>query len=313
LISVNKGSTVNVLVGDEVGDISVRGSSEKLKFRMSRNGKINLLGTYLVDNGTYEQKLFLKKQFQIDKNSSITWDGDPLTPDLKITASYYRSVTNASEYLSTGKLPPVNVKLQTIISNTLKNPKIEFDVSAPDASTQIREALAVKMSNNDERTLQFGSILVLNNFNTSATGGFGDFSFQDTGITTGYNLLLKQLGNVINNISQQFQIDINYIKGTDGVETNDRANTNVNITLSPRITLKTGFGVPISKSANSNNYLTGEGIVEYDVSKNNDGTLVLRAYSKPSNIGLTGVNGNANQSFGAGVVYSKSFNFFWKK
>ena len=64
LISVNKGSTVNVLVGDEVGDISVRGSSEKLKFRMSRNGKINLLGTYLVDNGTYEQKLFLKKQFQ---------------------------------------------------------------------------------------------------------------------------------------------------------------------------------------------------------------------------------------------------------
>jgi hypothetical protein len=113
LISVNKGSTVNVLVGDEVGDISVRGSSEKLKFRMSRNGKINLLGTYLVDNGTYEQKLFLKKQFQIDKNSSITWDGDPFTPDLKITASYYRSVTNASEYLSTGKLPPVNVKLQT--------------------------------------------------------------------------------------------------------------------------------------------------------------------------------------------------------
>jgi hypothetical protein len=48
-------------------------------------------------------------------------------------------------------------------------------------------------------------------------------------------IFLKQLGNVINNISQQFQIDINYIKGTDGVETNDRANTNVNITLSPEL------------------------------------------------------------------------------
>jgi hypothetical protein len=42
LLSVSKGSTVNVLVGDDVGDISVRGSSEKLKFRMSPNGKINL-------------------------------------------------------------------------------------------------------------------------------------------------------------------------------------------------------------------------------------------------------------------------------
>jgi hypothetical protein len=28
---------------------------------------------------------------------------------------------------------------------------------------------------------------------------------------------------------------------------------------------------------------------------------------------LTGVNGNANQSFGAGVVYSKSFNSFFGK
>jgi hypothetical protein len=279
---------------------------------MSRNGKINLLGTYLVDNGTYEQKLFLKKEFQIDKNSSITWDGDPFTPDLKITASYYRSVTNASEYLSTSKLPPVNVKLQTKISNTLKNPKIEFDVSAPDAPQQVREALGVKMSNNDERTLQFGSILVLNSFNTSNTGGFGDVDFQKTGISTGYNLLLKQLGNVINNISQQFQVDFSYAGG-DGINSNEIANTNLRIYASPRLKLKTSAGVPISKVANSNNNMVFEGEMEYDVSKNIDGTVLLRAYSKPSNIGLTGVNGNANQSFGAGVVYSKSFNSFFGK
>lgn len=312
LISVNKGSSVNVLVGDEVGDIAVRGSSNKLKFKMSPNGKINLFGTYSVDNGTYNQNLFLKKEFQIEKNSTIAWDGDPFSPDLKITANYFKTVTNTSEYLSTGKLPPVNVKLQTKITNTLKNPRVEFEVLAPEASTQIREALAVKMSNNDERTLQFGSILVLNSFNTSATGGFGDVNFSSTAASTSYNLLLKQLGNVINNISQQFQVDFNYVGG-DGINTDERANTNLNLTLSPRFTLKTSFGVPLSKSANNNNYMTGEGIMEYDVSKNNDGTLVLRAYSKPSNIGLGGLNGNANQSFGAGVLFSKSFNSFFKK
>lgn len=312
LISVNRGSTVNVLVGDEVGDISVRGSSDKLKFKMTPKGKINLFGTYLVDNGTYNQNLFLKKEFQIEKNSSISWDGNPFVPDLKITANYYRTVTNTSEYLSTGKLPPVNVKLQTKITNTLKNPKVEFEVLAPDASTQIREALAVKMSNNDERTLQFGSILVLNSFNTSATGGFGDVSFSNTATSTSYNLLLKQLGNVINNISQQFQVDFNYVGG-DGINSDERANTNVNLALSPRVTLKTSFGVPLSKSTNNNNYMTGEGIMEYDVSKNNDGSLVLRAYSKPSSIGLGVLNGNVNQSYGAGVLFGKSFNSFFKK
>jgi hypothetical protein len=42
---------------------------------------------------------------------------------------------------------------------------------------------------------------------------------------------------------------------------------------------------------------------------------VLRAYSKPSNIGMVaaGTNGSANQAYGLGVVWSKSFNSFFKK
>ena len=60
-----------------------------------------------------------------------------------------------------------------------------------------------------------------------------------------------------------------------------------------------------------NNYLSGEGSIEYDVSKGNDGSLVLHAYSKPANIGLVvGSNASDNQSYGAGVAYTRSFNKF---
>jgi hypothetical protein len=65
-----------------------------------------------------------------------------------------------------------------------------------------------------------------------------------------------------------------------------------------------------------NNYLSGEGSIEYDLSKKNDGTLVIRGYSKPSNIGMGGLastNGSANQAYGVGVVWSKSFNSLFKK
>ena len=81
------------------------------------------------------------------------------------------------------------------------------------------------------------------------------------------------------------------------------------------MTLKTGFGIPVAKTENTyGNYLSGEGIIEYDVSKKNDGSLILRAYSKPSNLGLgTTLNSTANQTYGAGVVYSKSFNNLFKK
>jgi len=312
LISVDKGSEVNVLVGDEIGDISVRGNSEKLRFAM-RNNKITLDGTYTVDSGKYISKAILEKIFQIEKGSDISWDGDPFNPALNIKANYYRTVSNASEYLGVGNLPPINVKLQTTITQNLKNPEIEFDVQAPDASTQAREALSSKMSYNDEKTLQFGSILVLNNFNTSETGGFGDVNVKDAGFSTGANLLLKQLGNVINTISDEFQVDLDYIKGSQISNTSDRANAGVTFNASPRWKFKTSLGIPISRSSISNDN-TFSGQVEYDLSKNNDGSFVIRGYSKPSNIGLgTGLSTGANQSYGVGVVYSRSFNTFFRK
>ena len=312
LIGVDKGSEVNVLVGDEVGDISVRGNSDRLKFAM-KNGKISLDGTYSISSGTYVSKAILEKTFQIEKTSSISWDRDPFNPSLNIRANYYRTVSNASEYLGIGNLPPINVMLQTKITQNLKNPRIEFDVQAPDVSSQVKEALSVKMANLDEKTLQFGSILVLNNFNTSNNGGFGNVDIGKTATNTGVNILLKQLGNVINTISDQFQIDPNLIKGDPNSNTGDRINTDFTLIASPRWKIKSSVGIPISRTTLSNDN-TFAGQAEYDISKKNDGALVLRFYSKPSNIGLgTGINTSANQSYGAGVVYSRSFNSFFKK
>ncbi|WP_332033757.1 hypothetical protein, partial [Kaistella sp.] len=117
--------------------------------------------------------------------------------------------------------------------------------------------------------------------------------------------------------SNEFQVDLNYLKGDANSNSGDRANASVSIALSPRVTVKTGLGIPISRSDNANtDYLSGEGIVEYDWSKKNDGTRLLRAYSKPTNIGLNGAgagNASANQSYGVGVVYSKSFNTIFKR
>jgi hypothetical protein len=99
----------------------------------------------------------------------------------------------------------------------------------------------------------------------------------------------------------------------------DRANAGLNFNLSNRFKLKTGMGIPITKSAtnSSSNYMSAEGILEYDASKNNDGSFVIRGYTKPSNIGMIGTNGitngMANQAYGAGVVWTKSFQTLFKR
>ncbi|MGZ5264570.1 MAG: translocation/assembly module TamB domain-containing protein, partial [Kaistella sp.] len=314
-LAVDKGTTVNVMVGDDIGDITVRGNSDKLRFLMTRTGAISMNGNYFVDNGTFVSKAILNRTFQIAKGSSIRWDGDAMAPELDINATYLRTVTNAGAYLNMGSLQPINVLLTTRISQTLNNPKIELGVSAQDVSSSLRETLAEKMSNEDEKIIQFGSVLVMNSFNVGNSAF--DINLGNTLETSGYNMLFKQLGSVLNQISNEFQVDLNYLKGDANSNSGDRANASVSFALSPRITVKTGLGIPISKSDNANtDYLSGEGIVEYDWSKKNDGTRLLRAYSKPTNIGLNGAgagNAGANQSYGVGVVYSKSFNTIFKR
>jgi hypothetical protein len=179
----------------------------------------------------------------------------------------------------------------------------------------VRETLAEKMSNEDEKIIQFGSVLVMNSFNVGNSAF--DINLGSIAESSGYNLLFKQLGSVLNNISNEFQVDLNYLNGDKASNSGDRANASVSFALSPRVKVKTGLGIPISKSENTNaDYLSGEGIVEYDWSKKNDGTRLLRAYSKPTNIGLNGTaagNASSNQSYGVGVVYSKSFNTLFKR
>lgn len=307
--SVDKGSTVNVLVGDQVGDISVRGTSEKMLFKMSRAG-MELNGTYIVDNGTYVSKAILEKTFEIERGSNIQWSGDALNPELDINASYLRTVSNAGEYLGIADIPAVNVQLQTKITGNMKSPKVGFDIKMPEVASSVREQLAFKLTE-DEKLLQFGSILLLNNFNVTNSGLAINVGNQ------GVNMLFKQLGSVFSSISKDFQLDFDYVANDQFNNIGDRLNTRANFVLSPRIKVKTGLGVPITKTDNPNaqmNFLTGEGTLEYDWSKTNDGSRLLRFYSKPSNIGLViGTNAGANQSYGLGVVVSKNFNSFFPK
>ena len=307
-LNVDKGTTVNVLVGDDIGDITVRGNAEKLRFEMKRSGSIYLDGDYIVDNGTFISKAILERKFQIAKNSSIRWDGDAMSPDLDINAYYMRTVSNATQYLNIGSLPAINVMLTAKITQKLTDPDIKLGVAAQDVSSQVREALAEKMNNEDEKVIQFGSVLVLSSFNVTNAGFSVDLG--KTAESSVGNMLFKQLGSVLNTISDEFKVDLNYISGNDASNTGDRANANFSFELSPRVTVKTGVGIPVSKTENtSTNFLSGEGTIEYDWSKNNDGTRVFRAYSKPANIGMaTANNPGANQSYGVGVVYSTSSN-----
>ena len=158
-----------------------------------------------------------------------------MNPYLNIVANYYRVVTNLGEYLTVGKLQPTNVELQIKIKNKMqelnRQGAIAMDIILPDASSQIREALASKLNTEDEKIKQIGSVLIMNSFNV--TSSLDGVTIGNAAVSTGYSMLFKNLASVFNAISNDFQIDMDYIKGDQASNTGDRANTSVNLTFLP--------------------------------------------------------------------------------
>jgi len=61
-----------------------------LSFTMDRSGQMNLTGAYNLNDGSYLVSLesLLKRTFDIDKGSTIIWNGDPMEAEVDIDAIY---------------------------------------------------------------------------------------------------------------------------------------------------------------------------------------------------------------------------------
>lgn len=316
--NVGKGTTLNVLVGDDIGDITVRGTSDRFNFKMTRDGNLSMNGRYVIDNGTYLYKLAVgdvvigEKEFLIERGSSISWDGNVMAPALNIKANYISSVNNVGEYLNMGLLPSIKLQLQAIITQTLERPAIDFDIEALDASSQVKEALSAKLNQGGEKTMQFGLLLFLNSFNVGDFGGFGVASVAEE---SGVNLILKTVTSAVNTFDSNLKVGLNYIKGNQAYRIGDRTDANLSYSLSSRLELKGTLGIPISSgksiSGTNENFYSKEFMAEYDLSKKNDRSLLLRGYTKPTDIGM--FNTFNNQTYGVGIVWTKNFETIFKK
>ena len=67
----------------------------------------------------------------------------------------------------------------------------------------------------------------------------------------------------------------------------------------------------VTNNRNVQENFDGNFDISYDISKLNNGSLVLKAFTKPTTFGLLpGMENSLNQSFGVGIQYNKSFDTF---
>ncbi len=329
-ISLTKEAKLSLIIDKASGDfVKLQGEAE-LTGGVDPSGKTTLVGVYTVDQGAYEMTFSLiKRKFEIQQGSTITWTGEPTSARLDLTAVYSTMaapIDLVQQQIATDDLAyykqrmPFNTNL--ILKGELLKPELTFDITTDEDNNAVsREVLdntetklAQLRTDENEMNKQVFALLILNRF-------IGENPFQsESGITAGTlarqsvsQILSQQLNNIasdlIAGVDLSFDFD-SYEEYTSGSR-NSRTDLNVNLSkrlLNDRLKITVGSNFGIEGAARQNEQMTNiAGDISADYMLSKDGRYTLRAYR--TNEYQVALQGQIIET-GLGFVITLSYNEF---
>ncbi len=256
-------------------------------------GETDGLVPVVLNQGDYLFTLqnVINKRFEIEPGGKISFNGSPTSASVDMEAIYttraapynlYPDNDDKKEALK--KRIPVECHLNLL--GELSSPTLDMGIVMPTADAETRNLLENSTSTDEELMKQFLSLLVINNF-YSVTG----FGAQDLGTpssiagVTASELLSNQLSNWLSQISDDFDIGINYRPGDqvtrDEVEValstqllNDRIIISGNVDVG-------GQETNPSVGDASNPYIVGDFDVQFRITDNVSVFAFNRARERP--------------------------------
>lgn len=305
-IEVSKEAKTSIIIDKVNGDfVEIQGEAE-LTGGMDPSGKMTLVGVYQVEKGAYELSVsLLKRRFDIQKGSSITWTGEPTAANLDITAIYKTKAApidlieqqisgySSSEMNMYKQRIPFNSEL--ILKGELLKPEIKFNISMdkdnPSIATAVIENTQSKLDQlkNDEAEMnkQVFALLLLNRFiGENPFESKTSVSAETMALQSVSNILSQQLNNLADDLIEGVDIDLgldtqdDYSSGTK----NTRTDLNVAVSkrlLNDRLKVSVGSNFGLDGDARENENMTNiAGDITIDYSLSRDGRYMLRAYRK---------------------------------
>ena len=331
-ININREAVFNLIVDAGNGDfLRVKGNGQ-LNAGIDASGKITLVGSYEIDEGSYDLSFnFIKRKFLIQKGSRIVWTGEPTSAQLDVTAIYVANTAPldlvqgqliGDPDIYKQKLPfEVHLRMQ----GELLKPQISFNVLLPEeknynVSNDIISAVQTKLiqmrQEPGEMNKQVFALLLLNRFvsenpfDNSSGGSLDANTFARQSVS---KLLTEQLNSLAEGLIEG--VDINFdLATTEDYTTGAKQNrTDFNVGVSKRllndrltVTVGSNFELEGPRQVNQQqNNVAGNISINYKLSK--DGRYALRAYRKND---YTGALEGYVVETGVGFIISVDFNKF---
>ena len=305
-IEVSKEAKMSVVIDKANGDfVKLQGEAE-LTGGIDPSGKTTLVGVYEVEKGSYDMTVsLLKRKFEIEKGSTITWTGEPTAATLDITAVYKTQTAPldlVEQQISGESAATLNQYKQRMEFNTLLKmkgellkPIISFDITTDEKNNSISsnvkdvvdQKLAQLRTEENEMNKQVFALLLLNRF-------IGENPFENSaGLSTetlARQSVSKILSQQLNNLASDLikGVDLNFdLESSEDYSTgaqNTRTDLNVGLSkklLNDRLKVSVGSNFGLEGDARQNENTTNiAGDVTIDYSLSRDGRYMLRAYRK---------------------------------
>jgi hypothetical protein len=304
-LNVTKDAVAQIVLDKATGSV-LRGSGDgNLNLNIDTNGKFEMYGNLVVDNGEYQFKNIINKDFIVQKGGTIVWNGNPYDARVDITAINYTRANPSVLLDEISSSRKIDVELYTMITGNLSAPNLDFDVKIPNASSTVASELDFKLRNEDDKLTQFFSLLATGAFartSNSKTNFDGNAAIAGTIAQKASQLL----SNILESQNENFEVGVSYDIGTQSnvqdVITDDQLGVEVSGKIANKVTVSGKVGVPVGSNTNSN--VIGE--VEVMMPLNRSETFQAKVYNRQNEIQFNTAEG---EGYTQGVGISYRFDF----
>jgi hypothetical protein len=217
-IELTDGETFTVIIDPTTGDqLTVRGNTT-LTLNLDPTGDMDLSGRYEIAEGTYNLSFykFVKRQFKIEKGSTMTWSGDPLNAQMDMSAIYEvetAPIDLLSSQLTGSDQQELNRYKQRLpflvflnIKGELLKPEIDFKLDMPEkdrayAGGNVYSRIQDINTREADLNKQVFALLLLKRFiSDNPLENQGASSLEGTARTSVSKLLTEQLNRLSQNV-----------------------------------------------------------------------------------------------------------------
>jgi hypothetical protein len=325
-IEVTKDSKLRIFVDPVSGDSLIVQGDATFSVGMDPSGKLSLTGRYEISKGSYQVSFsnLIKRDFAIEKGSSLTWFGTPFDANVDITAIYtvktstldlvQDQIAGMSQEDRTKYRQELPIQVFLEMKGRLLKPEIRFRIDLPEEQRgALGGTIYAKLSQVNEQESELNrqvfSLLVLGRFVSSdpfasAYEGSGLSSIARSSVS---RLLTAQLNSLSQKYVKGVDVNVGLESGQDYSTGAAENRTQLQVALSKslfdeRVTVQVGGNVDLEgprSQQNSLNSFAGDIKVGYKLTE--DGRWQMQVFRQSAYEGV--IEGDLTET-GVGLVFT---------